>query len=335
MNWLSDYGNCAFGASFDDFYLGGSPWQLPDRYLEKSPLFQVEKVTTPTIIFFGTEDTAVPTEQGWQWYRALHVTGKAPVRFLLFPGQPHGLGKRTHQLRKLNEELAWFDRHLFGKAPDGRLVVKEGSPLDVAHKRRGIARFGHLYGRTVGGILAPETVRVGDLDVGRFEVTRAQWAEFTAEGDDMLRANHPITGVTAEQARAYVAWLSQKTGEPWRLPTKAEHGKLPKGPSENTLDYWAGYQPSPTDAPALAEKVMALDRDVTIFAVGSRPAGTKKEGERVAMLFDVGGNVAELVVAEDGAVVPAGGCAVQSPDDREEATPPPAEYVGLRVVKGK
>jgi hypothetical protein len=46
-------------------------------------------------------------------YRAMQQLGKAEVRFLLFPGEGHGLEQLTHQRRKLREELAWFDRHLF------------------------------------------------------------------------------------------------------------------------------------------------------------------------------------------------------------------------------
>ena len=55
VNGPSDYVNCAFGAGFDDFYLGGTPWDLPELYIEKSPLFRAKMITTPTIIFFGAD----------------------------------------------------------------------------------------------------------------------------------------------------------------------------------------------------------------------------------------------------------------------------------------
>ena len=147
--WTSDYGNCAFGAGFDEYYFGGRPWEIPDLYVKKSPLFHVERVTTPTIIFFGTVDTNVPTEQGWEWYRALHRVGKAPVRFLLFPDQAHGLRKITHQRRKLEEELAWFDRYLFGEEAPVDDPVKPKSPLDVALKKSRFARYGEGAARLI------------------------------------------------------------------------------------------------------------------------------------------------------------------------------------------
>jgi len=35
------------------------------------------------------------------------------VKFVIFPGEPHGPRKLTHQLRKLDEEIAWFDKYFF------------------------------------------------------------------------------------------------------------------------------------------------------------------------------------------------------------------------------
>ena len=336
VNWTSDYGNCAFGARFDDYYLGGAPWEKPDLYLRKSPLFHVERVTTPTIIFHGSQDTAVPTEQGWEWYRALHKVGKAPVRFLLFPGQPHGLRKLSHQRRKLEEELAWFDRYLFvGK--DGEVpLVKKGSPLDVAIKRASFARYGRDWGVVSKNILVPETIPFGDIEVARFEVTRAQWAFFEPAARDLMHSNYPAAEITPGRARAYVAWLRENTKEDWRLLTAAEHEKLRSsaGPLENTLDRWAGYKPVSKDAAALSGLLRALDWRVVLQPVGSTAPGRVGQGGAKELVFDLGGNVAELVRGEDGKLVPRGGCAVMSPDDRDPSQNTPPAYVGLRLAKG-
>ncbi|HBY61035.1 MAG TPA: hypothetical protein DEH78_14525, partial [Solibacterales bacterium] len=62
VNWISDWGNAVFGDAFEMYYLGKTPMQDPDLYIRKSPLFRMDKVRTPTIIFFGTEDKQVPTE---------------------------------------------------------------------------------------------------------------------------------------------------------------------------------------------------------------------------------------------------------------------------------
>jgi dipeptidyl aminopeptidase/acylaminoacyl peptidase len=114
----SDWGSTEYGAAFDEYYLGKSPLASPRRYVAKSPFYRLDRVRTPTIVFMGSEDRVVGAHQGWLHFRGLQQTGKAPVRFLLFPGAGHDLERLSHQRRKLQEELAWFDRYLFGK--DGK-----------------------------------------------------------------------------------------------------------------------------------------------------------------------------------------------------------------------
>ncbi|HBO28711.1 MAG TPA: peptidase S9, partial [Leeuwenhoekiella sp.] len=81
VNWTSDFGTCQFGVSFDQSYFGGAPWDdtngknYNENYLIKSPLFEIEKIKTPTIIFHGSEDRAVPRDQGWEYYRGLQQVG--------------------------------------------------------------------------------------------------------------------------------------------------------------------------------------------------------------------------------------------------------------------
>ncbi len=79
--------------------------------------------------------------------------------------------------------------------------------------RGNASKVGAALGREEGGVLAPETVAFEGLEVGRFEVTRAQYAAFDPElevapGEENL----PATGITFERARAYAAWLAVRTG---------------------------------------------------------------------------------------------------------------------------
>ena len=248
VNWTSDFGNCAFGVAFDNYYFGGPPWERVEHYIEKSPLFQLHKVTTPTLIFHGSKDRAVPYEQGWEYYRALKVIGKAPVRFISFPGEGHGPRKLAHQRRKLTEEIEWFEKYLFKTYKEKNEALKKGSPLDMLSKYEKIAKVKGVFGIQRNGLLIPEVVEYKKKQVGRFEVTRAQWAAFDkdyrfAEGS----GNFPVTSITFEKAVEYARWLSKKTGETYRLPKKDETGVLYKKRSGNTFDYWAGYTLSPGD----------------------------------------------------------------------------------------
>ena len=344
VNWTSDYGNCAFGGTFDDYYLGGPPWELPELYVERSPLFEVERVTTPTLLFHGTEDTAVPTSQSWEWYRAMHAVGKAPVRLLLFPGEPHGLQKPSHQRRKLVEELAWFDQYFFKKKKDAP-EPPVGSPIDLAlksseAKRDGMRRLGVLAESS----LVPETVPFDALgnEISRFEVTIQQWREFDpllAYGvPEVLRSrpDFPATGLSREGVERYIAWLTDRTGCRWRLPTEEEFEKLAKsaGPAENDLDWWVGYPPSPIDAPRFVAMVKGLGLENALHAVGKHPPGMIEQAGQKHAIYDLGGNAAEPLRRSDGSFGVKSAWALASPDDAEP-TPrePDGEFIGLRLVR--
>ena len=343
VEWISDWANVDFGAAFDNYYFGAAPWEDPDLYIRKSPYFRLKDVTTPTVLYTGTEDRNVPPSQSWSHFRVMQQVGKTPVRFVVFPGEPHGLKKYVHQRRKVEEDLAWFDEHLFGTktAPP---VVAEGSPLGAALARAGYPRSGGHYGVEVKKALRPEAVAYGGLRVSRFEVTRAQYAAFDAEYRYPAgTGNHPASGLTFEQAKAYAAWLATTTGEPWRLPGVAEaktlYGETPAPDAgateeettrdeENTLDRWAGYAPSPEDAARLREKASALGGTAPLLTEVGLFQGRGQESK----VYDLGGNAAEWTVGADGTGVLAGGSADLPAGASDPSERAGEAYRGFRVV---
>jgi dipeptidyl aminopeptidase/acylaminoacyl peptidase len=331
VEWFSDWANVDFGASFDNYYFGGPPWEVPQVYMAKSPFFKLTDVTTPTIVFTGTDDRNVPPHESWSLFRALQQVGKAPVRFLTFPGEPHSLRAIAHQRRKLDEDLAWFDRYLFGKPPAVANGVKEGSLLAGLLQRAGAARSAGRFGREESGALIPETVRFAGMEVGRFEVTRAQYAAFDpATAVTAATADMPITGLAFERAAAYAAWLASRTGRAFRLPTEAEARMLANkaGTSGNTLDRWAGYTPNPEDKTRILEALKPLPGETPLLLpVGSLP-GTGDDP-----VFDLDGNAAEWAAADGGAGIAVGPSADRAADPRGQGKPALA-YTGLRVVVG-
>ncbi|MAW94459.1 MULTISPECIES: prolyl oligopeptidase family serine peptidase [unclassified Leeuwenhoekiella] len=301
VNWTSDYGTCQFGVSFDQSYFGGAPWDDTDdlpyntNYLIKSPLFEIEKIKTPTIIFHGSEDRAVPRDQGWEYYRGLQQVGKTPVKFLWFPGQPHGLGKITHQLRKMKEEIAWIDTYLFNKKPDTNEALKEDSPLAAMLKLDEAAMDKGLFGNFKNNKLLPEVVllKKDSISLGRFEVTNAQFRAFKPDFTfEAGKENYPVVTDKAS-AEAYVTWLSQQTGATYRLPNAKEAESLQlkaakAAKDQNNLNHWAGYEITPEDAALLEEKVSTLTHSL-LWPVGSSKAVELGN----ATVYDLGGNVAE------------------------------------------
>ncbi|NGP76123.1 prolyl oligopeptidase family serine peptidase [Balneolaceae bacterium YR4-1] len=337
VNWTSDYGTCRFGVSFDQSYFGGAPWDNTDgkiyntTYIQKSPLFEMEKVRTPTLIHHGSEDRAVPRDQGWEYYRALQQIEKAPVRFLWYPGQPHGLQKVTHQTRKMEEEIRWFDTYLFGTYEPENEAFKEESPLAEILKKDKIQMNEGLYGMVAGGSLIPETNRIKEdsIAIGRFEVTNAQFAAYDQNHSyPAVRANYPATGITVEDAIAYTEWLSSLTGNTYRLPNSDEATSLHKqakktAANENTLNYWAGYEITIDEVPELREKMGELQH--SLLKESGSYKGTKL-GE--ALIYDLGGNASEY--QEDGSSY--GYSAVSYVDERGEVKEAPLSYTGFRVI---
>ncbi len=338
VNWTSDFGTCRFGVSFDQSYFGGAPWDdvegkfYNEQYIIKSPLFELEKVKTPTIIFHGSEDRAVPRDQGWEYYRALQQIDEAPVRFLWFPGQPHGLRKITHQLRKMNEEIAWFDKYLFEKEKEKNEAFKSESPLAQVLALAKMEKSKGNYGEIKNDILIPQTqaLKKDSIAIGVFEVTNAQYHVYDNNWDFApALANHPVQGITLENAKAYTQWLSEKTGANYRLPNaeeaKALHKKAIKAAAkENTLNYLAGYELTYDDAADLKIKIAENDAELT-KTVGSFK-GVKMGS---ATIYDIGGNVTEW--ANDGSLIGYG--ATDFADSHENDSSADKSKAGFRVVK--
>ncbi len=335
VNWTSDYGTCSFGVSFDEHYFGGAPWDdtngktYNENYILKSPLFEIEKIKTPTIIFHGSEDRAVPRDQGWEYYRGLQQVGKAPVRFLWFPGQPHGLGKITHQLRKMNEEIRWIETYLLNKPKENNEALKDGSPLAEIIKLQSVKTVNGVYGELSNDTLIPETLltKKDSTSIGRFEVTNAQFKAYKSDFKyDLSQNNHPAV-VSMQDAKNYVKWLSELTGKTYRLPNKEEAKALHKSarkaaPKENTLNYWAGYDLMPSDYDQLKEKLKAIKTSL-LKEVGR--SKSIKIGE--ADIYDIGGNVAEYYT--DGTY----GYSAYDYFDKNDDSQVQSNYVGIRIIK--
>jgi len=332
VEWFSDWGNVDFGVAFDNYYFGASPLEDPELYLRKSPFFRLGDVTTPTIIFTGTADRNVPPSQSWSHYRAMQQLGKAPVRFILFPGEPHVPRQYVHQRRKMEEELEWFDTYLFGTFKPVDPALEKGSPLHAALVLAGSSKVAGRYGVRNGETLVPEVVETNGLEIGRFEVTRAQYAAFDRSYEvPGGTENYPASGVSFEKATEYCGWLSKRTRETYRLPSEMEASELYRpAKGGNTLDHWAGYPPNPDDAERLAGEIARLPGVAPLLKqVGSFPGAGDD-----AQVFDLGGNVAEWVVGPDGGGRLLGGSADRPADAKDESTEAGEAYRGFRVVRG-
>ncbi len=96
-------------------YTQGLPWTKPDAYRHSSPVYGLGNVKTPTLIHVGGNDPRCPPAHSRALYRALRFYVDVPVELVVYPGEPHGLGKYKNRKAKMYWDLAWFDRYIMGK----------------------------------------------------------------------------------------------------------------------------------------------------------------------------------------------------------------------------
>lgn len=132
-------------------------------------------------------------------------------------------------------------------------------------------------------------VDVAAFYVGKFPVTVAEYA-YTLKAQNIrppeawsaqiTRPDHPVTHISWKAALAYVAWLAQVTGEPWRLPTEEEWEKAARGTNGRIYpwgDTWDGSR---------ANTEESGPGDTT--PVGAYPTGASPYGA-----LDMAGNINE------------------------------------------
>ena len=113
VNWISMYGTSDVRI-YRTPWFGGTPWQEDapiDLYWGHSPLKDIYKANTPTIILVGANDVRVPVSQSIELYRALKTNGVLSHLYIA-PREPHGWQELRHELFKVNVELDWFEKHV-------------------------------------------------------------------------------------------------------------------------------------------------------------------------------------------------------------------------------
>jgi dipeptidyl aminopeptidase/acylaminoacyl peptidase len=116
VNWISMYGQSDVRI-YRTPWFGGTPWQEDapiEVYWGNSPLSDVAKVTTPTLVLVGENDPRVPMPQSVELYRALKANG-VPTHLYVAPREPHGWRELRHRLFKANVELDWFERRVMAR----------------------------------------------------------------------------------------------------------------------------------------------------------------------------------------------------------------------------
>lgn len=111
-DWTSEYGP-GFNYDVSLWYIGGTPWENPDRWRDRSPLTHVAGITTPTLILHGMNDRTDTEPQSMMFFQALKDQGKE-TRYIRFPREPHGFREPRHQRTRDVEEIRWIQKYVRG-----------------------------------------------------------------------------------------------------------------------------------------------------------------------------------------------------------------------------
>ena len=101
--WGFEYSGVATANSF--------PWNRKDIYVDQSPLFSADKITTPLLLLHGKVDTNVPPGESYQLYTALKLLGR-DVELIEIAGQDHHIMEYNKRKEWSKTIVAWFDKYL-------------------------------------------------------------------------------------------------------------------------------------------------------------------------------------------------------------------------------
>jgi len=112
-NWVTYYVNTDI-TPFTRQYLQATPWNDMDIYLKTSPMTNINKASTPTLIQHGEFDKRVPIPNAYELYRGLQDR-KIPSRLIVYKGFGHGINKPKERLAAVWHNWQWFNQYVFGE----------------------------------------------------------------------------------------------------------------------------------------------------------------------------------------------------------------------------
>ncbi|HEY0938471.1 MAG TPA: prolyl oligopeptidase family serine peptidase [Steroidobacter sp.] len=88
--------------------MGSPPWENPQRYLKNSPIYKLDRVTTPLLMYAGVEDRAFAAQMDATYF-GLAGLGK-DVTYLRYEGEGHALRTATNKSDYWQRVWAFLER---------------------------------------------------------------------------------------------------------------------------------------------------------------------------------------------------------------------------------
>jgi dipeptidyl aminopeptidase/acylaminoacyl peptidase len=110
-DWMTYYVNTDIHP-FTRQYLKATPWDDPQIYAVTSPITNIRKARTPTLIQHGELDRRVPIANAYELYQGLQDVG-TPTELIVYKGFGHGISKPKERLAATWHNWKWFAKYLW------------------------------------------------------------------------------------------------------------------------------------------------------------------------------------------------------------------------------
>lgn len=97
--------------------MGAPPWEVPLRYVENSPVFYLDRITTPLIVQAGADDEGIVRFSDQVWV-GLQRLGKEAT-YLRYGGEEHVLAKAANLVDYWKRVIAFLDEKVKNAKPAG------------------------------------------------------------------------------------------------------------------------------------------------------------------------------------------------------------------------
>ena len=109
--YMANYGHDQYQRWWEEEL--GLPWLEENRanWDSLSPFFDLENVTTPTLVVGGQLDWNVPIQNSEQLYIALKRRG-IPTQLVVYPNEYHGLSVPSYEKDLYERYLNWLEKYV-------------------------------------------------------------------------------------------------------------------------------------------------------------------------------------------------------------------------------
>lgn len=115
-NWVTYYVNTDIHP-FTRHYLKATPWEDMKVYMKTSPMTNINKARTPTLIQHGEFDRRVPIPNAYELYQGLQDQGVA-VKLIVYKDFGHGISRPKEQLAAMWHNWQWFAKYIWNEEID-------------------------------------------------------------------------------------------------------------------------------------------------------------------------------------------------------------------------